>query len=483
MKVLFFFRNAEWLGIEYLSSALQAAGHQTDLVFDPGSGDVEMKVGLLNTTGRFQQKVKSKIQEFQPDLVAFSVLTNLYPWVCQTAKLVKGIVPRVSIIAGGLHPTMFPEVVLQNPDIDFICQGEGEDALVELVEALERGETEFPIDNIWYKKEDRVISNPLRPLRHDLDELPFPDKDMFYKHGCFRDRLYIMTGRGCPYQCAYCFNHTYKKLYAGKGKYIRQRSVANCIAEIKHYQKRYRVRELFFYDDTFTLDPNWVEEFTTVYRKEIALPYAVNVRANTVTPAVVKMLKESGCFYVVMGVESGNEHVRNDILKRGLSNEVMRQAATVIHDAGLKLCTLNIVGVPTETEEQMWETVEFNHSLKPDGGSMASTFYPFPKTDLYFFAREKGLLSDAACQLVDNGTGGYRESTILAHPAKKTIDRVVVFEPIMVRMPKIVHPLFKRLPPWSIFRLVSVFFYTPLRHLKSRAKEFFLMQYFFRRNK
>jgi radical SAM superfamily enzyme YgiQ (UPF0313 family) len=287
-----------------------------------------------------------------------------------------------------------------------------------------------------------------------------------------------MTGRGCPYDCTYCFNHTYKDLYKAGGSYVRQRSVANCIAEPLYYRSRYNFKEIFFYDDTFTLRHDWVEEFCRSYRQQINMPFALNVRANTVNRKLMHSLKEAGCYYVVMGVESGDEYVRNVLMKRNLKDETMLKAAADIHAEGIKLTTLNVVGVPTETPQQMWKTVEFNHRLRPDGGSMASTLYPFPKTGLYELAVETGYLDAEGIRQVHSGKGSYRQDTILRHPYQAVIKKVVAFEPIMVRLPRFTHPIFKRLPPLLPFRLFSVLFYSPWRHFFYRVKEFLLMQYY-----
>lgn len=480
MKVLFLFRNAEWLGIEYLSAALRQAGHETDLVFDPGAGDVEMRIGLLDPKRRFDRLLARRLREFAPDLVCFSVLTNLFPWVREQAAAVKRLRPQATVAAGGIHPTMFPRVVLADPHIDIICRGEGEDAIVELAAALARGEREFAIPNLAYKRPDgSMVENPLRPLRQDLDALPFPDKDLFRRWGCFGGRLYVMTGRGCPYDCAYCFNHTYKRLYRGGGAYVRQRSVENVLAELRASTVRYGTRDVFFYDDTFTQNHDWLREFLPRYRAEIGLPFACNVRANTITAEIARLLRASGCTYVVMGVESGNTYVRNELLKRRLSDEQMLQAAADIHAAGLQLCTLNLVGVPGETAAQMWETVEFNHRLRPDGGSMASTFYPFPETDLYHLARQSGMLDEATRVRVENGEGSYRSASLLDHPEKETIARVTTFEPLMVRLPRRLHPLFRRLPPHPLFRLLAVPCFAPWRHFCYRISELLHMQWRF----
>lgn len=479
MRVLFFFKNAEWLGIEYLSAVLKQHGHQTDLFFNPGAGDVEYKIKLFDTKKLLHKRIERKIDSFKPDLICLSILTNLFPWAKEIISFIREQHPEIPIIAGGLHPTMFPELVLSHPAIDFVCVGEGEEAIVELVQQLQRNKLEYNIKNIFFKKDGKIISNPLRPLLSDLDSLPFPDKDMFYKYGCFRNRIYVMTGRGCPYDCGYCFNKSYKEQYKDLGKYVRRQSVSRTIDELKYFQSKFKFKEIFFYDDTFTLQEQWVVEFCERYKKEINKPFACNIRANTINMNILNALKKAGCYYVVMGVESGVERVRNEVMRRHLSDQTMTSAANMVHSAGIKLCTLNVIGLPTETGEEIWKTVEFNWRLKPNGGSMASTFYPFPKTDLYFLSIEKGYLSGKNLEDAQNGIGGYRGESLLDHPYKKTIKKVMIFESIMVRLPKFTHKLIKKLPPWNIFRIFSIPFYSPLNHLTYRIKEFVLMQYYY----
>lgn len=479
MNVLFVYRNAEWMGLEYLSGVLKNAGHKTDLLFDPGQGDVEYKLPFLKTEHIIKKRFLEKAKRFKPDLFCFSILTNLFPWAKKTIGFLKEYFPDVPIIAGGLHPTMFPDVVINTPGIDMICLGEGEDALLELANSLKTKENRTDIQNIWFKNDGNIIKNSIRPLRQNLDDLPYPDKDLFYQYGCFRNRLYTMTGRGCPYHCTYCFNHSYKELYSGMGTYVRRKSVESCIDELIFWKSKYNLKEIFFYDDTFTLNHKWIEQFCEKYRKHINLPFLLNARANTVTKNIAKVLKDAGCYFIVIGVESGDEYVRNELMKRNLSDKVMLEAASHIHSAGIRLGTLNVIGVPLETEEQMWKTVEFNWRLRPNGGSTACVFYPFPKTGLYDLAVKTGYLDKEGIEIVNNGGGSYRSGiTILKHPYTKTIKKVVTFEPIMARSPKFLHPIFKRLPPILPLRLLSILFYTPPRHLFYRVKEFFLMQYY-----
>jgi len=413
MKVLFFHRNAEWLGVEYLSSVLKKAGHDTELIFDPGAGDIEYKSRILERYFDVTEKMIKEIKLYGPDLIAFSCFTNLYPWVSKMVSLVKKET-KVPIIVGGIHPTILPEFVIKNPNIDMICIGEGEGPLLELLDSMKKGEMDHSIKNIWFKRGGDIIRNSLRPLIQDLDSLPFPDKDLFRKYGCFSERLYVMTGRGCPYQCTYCFNSYYRKLLNRDGHpYVRRRSVGNVIEEIKFFKTKYNnIREIFFYDDVFTINEAWIRKFCEIYKTEIHLPFKILVHPKTIKQDTMKLLKDAGCIYVDIGIESGCEEVRHKLLKRNMSNEDIVNTAKILREVGIKFCTLNIVGFPTETPQQMWQTYELNKRIKPNG-TIVSIFYPFPKTELADFCIERGFMAEDDYEKVCNGEGGYKEGSLI----------------------------------------------------------------------
>jgi anaerobic magnesium-protoporphyrin IX monomethyl ester cyclase len=470
MRVLFFHRNAEWLGIEYLSSALKKAGHETDLIFDPGSGDVEYKFEFLDRFSDLRAKMIERARAFKPDLVAFSCLTNLYPWVSQMAHMVKTEL-RVPVIVGGLHPTILPEFVIKNPDIDMICIGEGEEALVEVVNSMAAGALDHTVKNIWFKVNGRVIRNDVRPLIRDLDALAFPDKDLFRKYGCFSSRVYVMTGRGCPYQCTYCFNSYYRKLLCtGNSPYVRRRSVGNVIEELKFYKSRYHIKEVFFYDDIFTINNPWIIEFAGQYKKYIGLPFKILIHPQSVQEDVMRLLVDAGCIYVDMGVESGSEEIRRNLLKRNMTNDDIVRTAAILKKVGLKFCTLNIVGFPTETREQMWQTYELNEKIRPDG-TIVSIFYPFPKTELAEYSLKNGFLDDADYEKICNGEGGYKEGSLLKNIEISEAQRLQIMIPLLTRLPRFLHPAIRRIPVNSFSRILSIFFLSIPRNTLIRIKE------------
>lgn len=472
MRVLFVFRNSEWLGIEYLSSVLRQAGHVTDMVFDPGMGDVEFKVGFLEkiTERKIHDNMFKKAKRFSPDIIAFSCHSSLYPWVTKMAETFKKMFD-VPIIVGGIHPTFFPEIVISNPNIDIICRGEGEEAFLELVNMVEKKEVDyFHIKNLWFKHNGRIIRNDVRPLLEDLDSLPLPDKDLFYQFRCFSDRAYVMVSRGCPFDCSYCFNHCMKALYQNKGRYLRQRKVKNIIQELKIYKQKYKIKEVFFYDDIFTLNLNWLRNFATMYKKEIGLPFKCMVRADCLSQEKVNILKDSGCIYVDMGVESGSEKIRKNVMNRRMRQDQILQAGKLLKNAGIKLNTLNIFGSPGENLEDMKKTVSINRLLNPNS-TFANVLYPFPGTDIAKLAEKEGYINTKTKTQIEKGGGSYREATLLKHPFEKEILKYHIFMPIMIKLPEAMEGLILKLPPWEIFRFISIFFTTNPRNLLIRFKE------------
>jgi len=469
MKVLFVYKNAEWMGVEYLSSMLKSAGHETDLVFDPGAGDIEYKIPFVENIFPVKQMMVEKAVQYQPDLIAFSCLTNMWGWVKEMAASFKSRLD-VPIIVGGLHPTVMPEAVISYEHIDMICVGEGEDALLELVNSMEAGAIDSNIQNLWFKKEGMVTRNNVRSFRQNLDELPIPDKELFFKYGCFKDRLYTMTARGCPYSCTYCFNDHYKtKTYEGKGAYVRQRNVANVINELKIFMGRYPIKEVFFYDDIFTLNEEWLNTFYGEYKQNIGLPFKCLIKPGTVKSEMAYKLKDAGLVYADVGIESGDEMLRRKHLKRRMSDSTIFETADILKNAGISFTTLNIAGFPGETASQMFKTLRMNQELKPTT-ALFSTFYPYPGTELGEKVLKKGYISEAGWKKLSAGTGSYRENSVLRLPENETVKWITVFAPILVKVPWLEN-VCQKLSPNSFWRFITIFFSSPIRNSRIRLFE------------
>ena len=475
MRISFIYKNAEWLGVEYLVAILKEAGHEVELLFDSGVGDMEFKLNFLKKFMKPEDVMLEKARKFKPQLIAVSCLNNMTTWAKQMCTLFKKEF-NVPVLIGGLQPTMVPEMFMRNDwDVDIICRGEGEDAILELCNSIDKGQIDYSIQNLWFKKPNgEIVKNEIRSLERDIDTLPFPDKSIFFEYGAFSTRLYIMASRGCPYKCTYCFNHNYQRLYKDKGNYVRFRKPEKVIDEVVHFKEKYPgIKEVFFYDDNFTLKKIWTLELCRQYKERVyniyKMPFKCLVRADQIDIDVARALKESGCIYVDMGLESGDDYIRNEILKRNMSDEEIINAANCFHEVGLEFTTLNMVGFPGETPEQMLKTIAINQKIKP-AAALMTTFFPFPKTDLAERSVREGYINEKNYLQMLEGHVSYKEETILDHPYKKEIMWVWAFFPIAVRYPKLM-PLLSRLPPHKSFRFISTFFSTPMRNYIIRFKE------------
>lgn len=377
MRVLFVEQQIDYepQGIMVLSSVLKAAGHEVELAVASHGDPLAVARG------------------FRPDVAAFSVITGSQRYYLDLNRRLKAELPGMFSVFGGPHPTFFPEMV-QEEGVDGLCRGEGEEAFVALLDGLAQGGREAVLDlaNWSFRQDGQVIGNPVRPYLEDLDALPFPDRALVYERDPITARSKIkhfLAGRGCPYNCTYCFNHALSELYRGKGRRFRLRSVQNVIDEVRWVGDHYPLEFVVFVDDTFVLSPDWLAEFAAEYPRQVGLPFFCNTRANLVTAEQVRLLKEAGCHSVSMGVEAGNDRIRNELLKRHMSKEQILEAARLIHEGGLRLTTTNMIGLPSTTLEDDFETLDLNARLRP-AYAHAFIFQPYPRTELGEFTREQG---------------------------------------------------------------------------------------------
>ncbi len=391
------------------------------------------------------------------DLVlAYSTVTAFSRVYLDLNRRIKESHPKVYSVFGGVHTTYFPEVI-EEDGVDAVCIGEGEYPMLELVSARIDGRPATSIANLWVKDGGTIHRNPVRPLIENLDELPLPDHDLFRGEVTRpHPSAAVMTGRGCPYHCTYCFNHVYHKIYEGKGRTLRRRSIDHVMREL-HSLKQSGRQLIRFVDDIFILDRTWVLEFAPRYREEIGLPFTCLVRANVVTDEVVQALANAGCYRMMMGIEAGNERIRNAVLKRGMSEEQILRAARIIRRSGIRLTTANILALPGGGLNEDWETVDLNIKARPSYAS-ASVLQAFPGTEIHQIASELGVLQDDNLDQLATGHG-FGFATALHHAdesEKRQIENLHKFFPLLVWCPWL-KPLVRRLiklPSNRLFEMI-----------------------------
>ena len=368
----------EFLGPMYLASYLQKRGHTAEVI-------------ILNEEK--ESNLIKKIKEVNPDLIAFSIMSTGNSWAFITAKRIKEKF-NIPIIFGGAHPTFFPEMI-NYPYVDMICVGEGEEAIADLVEKISKKEPLTDISNISIKKDGQIQKSTVRSLVNNLDDLPFPSRELYYSRYKFLKNLptkRFLASRGCPYNCTFCFNHKLKEMYKGKGSYLRWRSPDNIIKEIKEVKEKYHLKTVRFVDDTFTLNKPWLYELLDKYKQNINLPFTCLCRANEINKELVIRLKRAGCLSVTFGIESGNEEIREKILHKNLKNEHILNAARLFRKYKIKFGTYNMIALPGELLSNAFETLELNAKIRTNN-PMCSIFQPFPKTELAQYAIEQGYLT------------------------------------------------------------------------------------------
>lgn len=368
MKIAFINDSSQQLGIQYISSVLKQHGHEVKLFMDPQlfSDDV-IQIRSLSKLFNYENKIVKDLKNFDPDLIGISIVTDFYQWASRIAEKIKEELD-IPIIAGGIHPTSVPDRVMKNKDFDMLCVGEGEFAMLELANSIEKGEIDHSIKNIWFRKGDKIIKNEVRPLISDLDSIPMPDTDLYYSASPHFNRtgLYItMTSRGCSNACSYCCHSYLHELYKGKGPTVRQRSVKNVLEELRSSTRNHKIKFIAFMDNCFGYDIEWLKEFAREYKTQIGIKFWCIMHPNDVTKESVRYLKEAGCHTVDMGVQSWNEELRKNILFRNITNDTMEKAIQLIKDADIEIMTDSIFDLPNQTDEDILKSAEKYIEIKP----------------------------------------------------------------------------------------------------------------------
>jgi tRNA A37 methylthiotransferase MiaB len=462
MRVAFVNDACERLGVEYLSAVLKGAGHEVRLFVDPQLFDDEnVSNEFLAKVFDGKKKLIAELQAYKPDLVGISVVTDFYQWALGMTRLIKAAMD-VPIILGGVHPTSVPERVIAEPTVDMVCVGEGEHALLELVDSMARGAVDHGIRNIWFKKEGQVIRNEVRPLVEDLDALPQPDKDLYYSVSPhFSQCYYIMTSRGCAHACSYCCHSFLKGVYDGKGRYLRQRSVDHVIAELEAAVQRPSRKMVRFHDDDLLAHSvAWLEDFAAAYKERVGLPFACFIHPNTVTDEKVALLKKAGCHDVEMGVQSIGEDTRRQALSRDVSQAQLLKAFEVLKRHGMNVITDNILGIPGQDVGEVVDLLKFyneNRVMK----IYCFGFRYYPRTRVVAAERASGRLSAEDVARIEAGVGAKAFIQGGDHWDKAT-RQVQTFFTFLLYLPKgfnrfIIHrKLYRFFPPLPYF--ISVIF-------------------------
>ena len=369
-------------GISYISSLLKKEGHETKLAVPTRESD-----GV----------VEEHIREFDPGLICFTSVYSVIDYISELASRVKRRHPDLFLVIGGTHATLRPDDCLESA-FDAVCVGEGEYAVLELVEQLESGRQPGKIPNLYIKHGTQVERNEPRPFMEDIDGLPFPDREMWVPWLANPlSRPSVLAGRGCPFQCTYCCNHALGRI--ADGKYVRLRSPRNIVDEILSIKRVFTLLEEAYLEvETLGANREWAMELCSKLEQmnaefEVPVKFGANLRVtpNTDYDELFSALKASNFRFVNIGLESGSERIRRDVLARNYSNQDIINAVRTARKHNLEVGIYNLIGIPGETRKDFRETIRLNRICQPDW-FLLSVFFPYPGTRLHDTCQELGLL-------------------------------------------------------------------------------------------
>jgi radical SAM superfamily enzyme YgiQ (UPF0313 family) len=364
-------------GVLQLSAILKRNGH-------------EVKLLALR-----RQSLARLLTQWNPDIIAYSAMSpDIQLFLLADAQVCTWAQGRrVLRVMGGAHATYFPQI-LTDLGLDAICIGEGDRALPELIRRFACNEPFLGIPNILVRG---VVPDTIpKELISNLDELPFIDRESYYEaapHYRFLAMRGFMTGRGCPYDCTYCHNHAFKEIFRNCGKIVRRRSVNHVLAEMQETLRQTpHVRLIKISDDTFAhVIDDWLVEFLDRYKRDINLPFYCLMRSNTLTDEMASRLRKAGCISIGMSVESGNERVRNEILRRGLTDEAVIDSFANAQRYDLRTFGNTLLALPGTTFADDFQSFCFTKRLKMTVPTFG-IFIPYPRTRLTDYAIGLGSL-------------------------------------------------------------------------------------------
>lgn len=364
MRVLFVHNGYESLGIEYLSAALKAAGHEVRLVMDPCLFDEAgfWRVPALARLFSFKEAALREAEAFRPDFAAFSVFTDTLPWALEMAMEIKARTGARTVF-GGIHPSAAPEATLAESAVDFVCLGEGDLALPALLAAPDGP----PPPGIWGKKNGRPVKGPPPAPPANLDALPRPDKLLFPSAApVFSSGYLASSSRGCPHACAYCCNSVYRELYKASGvPCLRRRSPENVLEELAAASGP-KPGFVHFTDEVFNSDYAWLEKFLPLYKERVGLPFSCFVFPDARLAALAPALAAAGCFKAQLGVQRFDEEGREELLGRRAANADIAAAIKALKAAGVYVTCDNILDLPDESEAELRKLAAFYAANTPD---------------------------------------------------------------------------------------------------------------------
>ncbi len=367
------------LGIACIAAVLKKNQHEADLI-DP------------TAEGLSPQELEASIRHLKTDLVGMPVFTATYATAQKWVRTIKAIRPDLKIVLGGPHCSAFPAETLNDIPADFLIQGEGEYPTLELLNRLNDAGDPASVESLVWRKNGSLVVNPKAKLIENIDDLPLADRSIFqlqnYHHSSeHRGQrvMHLMSSRGCPWACSFC---TTQLTF---GKRLRYHSPKRIFEEMKSLVTDHHADELFFYDDTLTADKKRIAELCRlILDQRLKIPWGCYTRVDCVSPEILKLMAQAGCYQINYGIESGVQRLL-DLIHKGFTLEQARHAVKWTHEAGIETICNFMFALPGETRDESQRTLDFAKELNPTYAQFYLTL-PYPGTPLYELAKQHGTI-------------------------------------------------------------------------------------------
>ncbi|SBW01480.1 putative Radical SAM domain protein [uncultured Alphaproteobacteria bacterium] len=432
---------ADHIALAYLSAVAKQRGHSTFLCI------------------LAHDDLSSRVMETQADVVAYATNIQGFDEMVAAHKRARAQRNFVSIM-GGPHVTFNPDTFAE-AGVDAYCIGEGEYAFRDFLDRVAAGQSYDDVPNLI----TRAGRNPVRALIADLDEIPFPDRDLTLANTYLAntEKKTFYATRGCPFGCAYCCNDIYNAMYRGKGKILRRFGVDRILSEIEYVKARYRTEFVKFGDDLFAMHADdWLAEFAEAYPRRIGLPFNCYLRFDTVDEELLRLLKQAGCWSVHLSVDSASKHVRDDVLKRRMRNVDIVERLRMIHDAGINTWVNFMLAAPDSSLEDDLASIDIGRRGRVTYVSYSTTV-PMRGTSLYDYADSRGLIDRDHHTSDMNGCMERSSLTCFSEKDKDIRYNIYLLGAIAAALPKpLAAPVMgaiRHLPPNRLFRAIRQKYY------------------------